>query len=175
MQIPIIETEHLVLREHRANDFNSLKEMWADPLVVKHITGVPSTDQQSWMRLINYLGHWHLLEFGYWAIEEKVSNKYIGEIGFADFKRDIKPSITGIPESGWALSSAVHGKGYASEALNAILAWSDENLNAARTVCIMSPDNLSSIALAHKCGYEEIAQTIVNGKPTIVFSRNKKK
>ena len=174
MQIPIIETKNLILREHRANDFLALKTMWADPKVVEFISGSPSTEQQSWMRLLNYLGHWHLLEFGYWAIEEKSSKRYIGEIGFADFKRDINPPINGIPESGWVLSSDMHGKGYASEALNAILDWSDKNLKTDRTVCIIGPDNLKSIKLAEKCGYVKVVETTFNDKPTIMFSRNKK-
>lgn len=171
MIIPIIETANLKLRAHTAQDFNALKTMWADPKVVEHISGIPSTEQQSWMRLMNYLGHWQLMGFGYWAIEEKISGAYVGEIGFADFKREIVPSISGTPESGWILSSAFHGKGYAREALKAILEWGDKNLAIKKTVCIINPENVRSILLAEKCGYKKVVETNFAGKPTILFER----
>ena len=38
-------------------------------------------------------GLWSLLGFGYWAIEEKAAGGFVGELGFADFKRDIEPSL----------------------------------------------------------------------------------
>jgi RimJ/RimL family protein N-acetyltransferase len=62
------------------------------------------------------------LSYGYWAVEEKTSGRYVGELGFADFKRDIVPSIEGMPELGWALVPQFHGKGYATEALRAAVA-----------------------------------------------------
>lgn len=84
--------------------------MWCDPLVLLHTIGTPSTEQQSWMRMLRYVGHWQLMGYSYWAIEEKSSSKFIGEIGFADFKRNLTPSIDGIPEAGWALASHAHGR-----------------------------------------------------------------
>jgi len=91
--------------------------------------------------------------FGYWAVEEKASERFLGEIGFADFKREIVPSIEGVPELGWVLASHAHGKGYATEALNAAIPWGDKNLSASRSVCIIDPENLASLRVAEKCGY----------------------
>jgi RimJ/RimL family protein N-acetyltransferase len=171
MQIPTIETDRLKLRAHKLEDFNDLKMMWAHPEVTKFIGGIPSTDQQSWMRLINYLGHWQLMGFGYWAIEEKSSGKYIGDIGLADFKREITPSIRDTPEAGWALSAEAHGKGYASEALKAVLEWGDRSLKSQKTVCIITPENVKSIELAKKFGYVEMQSTLFNEKAVVLYSR----
>lgn len=171
MQIPILETTRLKLRGHRLEDFQSLQSIWSDLEVVKHISGIPSTEQQSWMRLMNYLGHWNLMGFGYWAIELKETQEYIGDIGFADFKRDITPSINGIPEAGWVLSSKHHGKGFATEALKAVLEWGDKNLKTDKTVCIIAPENMHSISLAINSGYAEIARTVYNSSPTIMYER----
>ena len=81
--------------------------------------------------MLSYLGHWSLMSFGYWALEEKETGRFIGELGFADFKRDIEPSLKGIPELGWALASPAHGKGYATEALRVVGAWGDARFGAA--------------------------------------------
>ncbi len=168
---PVIETLRLKLRAHRREDLQSCFSMWADPKVVQFIGGKPSTEQQTWARILNYAGLWSLLGFGYWAIEEKVSGDFVGELGFADFKRDISPSLDGVPEVGWALAAPFHDQGYATEALHAVLQWGDQNLLAPRTACIIHPDNLISIRLAEKCRFIKTQPTTYLGQPTILFSR----
>ena len=37
--------------------------------------------------------------FGYWVAEEKETGNFVGEIGFADYKRDIESLLKGVPES----------------------------------------------------------------------------
>ncbi len=86
---PRIRTERLVLRGHRLDDFPDALAMWSDPDVTRFIGGVPSTEQQVWSRMLSYAGHWSLPGFGYWAVEEAASGAFIGELGFANFKRDI--------------------------------------------------------------------------------------
>lgn len=169
--IPLIETPRLLLRAHRLKDFPASLAMWTDPAVVKHIGGVPSTEQATWFRLMRYLGQWPLLNYGYWAIEEKATGSFAGDVGFADFKRELEPSIAGIPELGWALPVTMHGKGYATEAARAALEWADRNLTQTRTVCIINPENEASIRVAEKCGFAEYARTELMGQATILFER----
>jgi RimJ/RimL family protein N-acetyltransferase len=169
--IPTIETPRLKLRAHKLEDFVDCAAMWADPVVTRHIGGKPSSEQQTWARMSSYLGHWSLMNFGYWAIEEKETSRFIGELGFADFKRDIEPSIKGVPELGWALASPKHGKGYATEALRAVVDWGDARFGSARTVCLIDPENLASIRVAQKCGYQRLRTAIYKGAPTIMFTR----
>ena len=42
--------------------------------------------------------------FGFWALEEKATGAFAGEMGFAEFKREIDPPILGTPEIGWVLA-----------------------------------------------------------------------
>lgn len=171
--IPIIETARLRLREHRLEDFADCVAMWADPEVTRYTIGAPSSEQRTWLRVLAYLGHWSLLGFGYWAVEEKSSGRYIGELGFADFKREGMPELAGLPELGWALAAHAHGKGYATEALRAAIAWGDARFGSGqRTACIISPMNAASIRVAEKCGYREIARISKEGASEILFSRD---
>ena len=39
--------------------------------------------------------------FGYWVAEEKATGAFLGEIGFADYQRDLEPRLDGVPEAGW--------------------------------------------------------------------------
>jgi RimJ/RimL family protein N-acetyltransferase len=111
-----------------------------------------------------------LLGYGYWAIEEKSSARCIGDIGYADFKRDIAPSLDGTPELGWVLASGSHGKGYASEALAAVMAWGRANLGEHMAACIIDPRNAASIRVATKAGFTLREQTTYMGDTVLLFT-----
>ncbi|MER9488253.1 GNAT family N-acetyltransferase [Mesorhizobium sp. M0220] len=168
---PVIETSRTVLRPHRLDDFDAYVAMWADPVVTRFIGGKPRTREESWMRFLRHAGLWSLLGYGFWAVEEKATSRFIGEAGFHDLKRDMTPSIEGIPEAGWALVSGVHGQGLASEVVARVLAWGDEAFAAAKTVCIIDPENTGSLNVAAKCGYGEVLRTVYQDKPTILLQR----
>ncbi|AIO69403.1 GNAT family N-acetyltransferase [Burkholderia oklahomensis] len=168
---PVIETARLVLSGHRLEDFDSSRAMWADSDVTRLIRDQPFTIEECWFRLLRYVGHWHLLGFGYWTIREKHTGRFIGEAGFADAKRDIIPALGDAPELGGALTPAAWGRGIAREALDAVLDWSDEHLAVRRTVCLIDPGNRFSIRLAGEFGYREVAATEYKGQPILLFER----
>ncbi len=115
-----------------------------------------------------------MMGFGFWALEEKATGAFLGELGFADFKRDMLPPLGDSPEAGWVLSQTAHGKGYATEALRAATAWSDESLGAPRSVCIIHPENAPSLHVAEKLGYLEERRAEYKGNPVIVFARSRR-
>lgn len=170
--VPTVVTERLILRGHQLDDFDASAAMWADPGVTRFIGGQPSTEEEAWSRFLRYAGHWALMGFGYWAVEEKASGRFAGEIGFADFKRALDPSIKGVPEIGWALAPWAQGQGFATEAVRAATAWGERHFGTVRTVCLINPDNLPSIRVAEKCGYQEFTRTTYKGGPTILFHRD---
>jgi RimJ/RimL family protein N-acetyltransferase len=169
--VPIIQTERLILRGHTLADFDECLAMWSDPEVTRHIGGRPSTAEEVWTRLLRYVGMWALLGYGYWVVRERESGRFVGEVGLADFHREITPALEGAPEAGWVLAPWAHGRGFATEAVRAALAWGDANLDAPRTVCLIAPENAASIHVAEKCGFREFARTIFKDQPTILFER----
>ena len=170
-EIPVLETERLRLRGHRAGDLDVCSTMWADPVVVVHTTGKIQTREEVWARILRYIGHWRLMGYGLWAVEEKASSSFIGEAGFANFKRELDPPLGDTPEIGWILASGFHGKGYATEAVRAIIAWGDQHFGQARTACLIHPDNAASIRLAQKCGYREYGRSTYREKEVLMFER----
>ena len=168
---PVIETARLRMRAHRVEDLADCAAMWADPEVVRHLGGRPYSREEVWARLLRYAGHWSLLRYGYWAVEEKATGAFAGELGFADFQREMETPLRDVPELGYAFSSQTHGKGYATEAARAALVWGDANFVSKRTGCIIHPDNLASIRVAEKCGYREFGRTTYKGEPTMVLVR----
>ena len=169
--IPILESERLILRGHRRDDFEDSAAMWRDTRVVRYISGKPSSSEESWRRLLTYRGHWSLMGFGFWALIEKSSGRFMGEAGFSDFKREVEPSFDGAPEIGWVLAPWAHGQGFATEAVRAAVAWGDAQFGAERTLCMIHPDNRASQRVATKCGYREFARASYGGNVQVVLER----
>lgn len=171
MGIPRVETERLILRGHTLEDFPSYARMWASPVVTRFIGGVPLSEEDSWAKFMRVAGHWALLGHGFWAIEEKVSGKRIGEAGILSVKREIEPSFHGVPELGWGLDPEVHGKGYATEAGHAILKWGEEKFGRVRMVCIIDPENTPSLGVAERLGFKPYARTTYKGDAIVLLER----
>lgn len=167
-----LETDRLVLDGHRATDFDDIFALWTDLEVVRHIGSKPSTAQECWMRLLRYRGLWPLLGFGYWAVREKESGRFVGDLGFADFHRDMTPSIAGLPEAGWVVAGWAQGRGYANEALAAALAWLDA-AGHGQTVAIIDAGNLRSLRLAARQGFLESAVATLGEQQSILLRRHR--
>ena len=170
---PTVETPRLRLRAHTAADFPACVLLWNDPIVTRFIGGRPYTEEEVWQRVQRYAGSWMLLGHGFWVIEEKTTGKLVGEIGIMDAKRDIEPSFGDDRELGWALLPEVHGRGYASEALQAVLDWEHRIFNAPCLVALIDPDNAPSIKLARKFGFTVRARSIYKTVATIQFERRR--
>lgn len=168
-QAPRLQTERLVLRHFTVEDFAALAAFWADPGVVKFISGEPQSAEVSWNRLLRYIGHWQVLGYGYWAVFEKQTNRYIGSFGLQEAKRDLAPALA-FPEAGWALSPEVHGKGYATEALEAMLRWADDTLKSP-LCCIIDEENQRSIYLAERFGFRFEHNVTYHGKAVGMYIR----
>ena len=169
--VPVLETARLRLRAHRIEDHAARTAMLADPEVTRYLGGRPLTGEEVWRRLLQFIGLWNLLGYGYWAVEEKDTGRYVGDIGFADFHRDMQPSLRGMLECGWVLAPQAHGHGYASEAVAAISDWGQKHFPDRRMVCIISPENLPSIRVAEKAGYRLWQEAVYHDSPTLVFTR----
>ncbi|HKF24359.1 MAG TPA: GNAT family N-acetyltransferase [Candidatus Acidoferrum sp.] len=179
-EIPVVETPRLRLRPHRREDFPACVALWADPLVTRYIGGKPLTREEVWARFLRYAGGWYWLGFGYWAVEEIPSGQFIGELGYSQNERSFDPpsallddgGLT-MPEVGWVLAPQFHGRGYATEAALAALAWGDARIAVPHSFCIIHPDHRASIRVAEKCGFVEQSRPFYRTEPTILFTRRR--
>src|SRR4051812_45202511 len=111
VEAPTIETARLRLRNYRESDLDAQAAAMADEGVVRHLGGRPFSREETWRRILASPGLWVLLGYGYWVVERLEDDFYLGQIGFADFKRDMVPGIENIPEMGWIFAPAAQGQG----------------------------------------------------------------
>jgi RimJ/RimL family protein N-acetyltransferase len=168
---PTLTTARLTLAPPQLSDFDDSVAMWNDLVVVKHVGGRAFTPEECWTRLMRARGLWDVLGYGYWAVRETSTGRYVGEVGFADLHREIEPSLRGLPEMGWVLTAWSHGHGFGTESVTAGLAWIDETLAPPVVPCIINPDNAASLALAAKTGFKVKTHTTFKDAPMVVLER----
>jgi len=168
---PVLQTERLTLRPFRADDTPAQAAMMGDAAVMHHLGGQPLTREESWRKLLNGAGLWSLFGWGYWAVERRSDGAMIGQIGFADFKRDMTPSIEHLPEMGWLFAAEASGQGFATEAGRAALEWIDSAHGRGEVVAIIAAANAQSIRVAEKLGFGVREEARYKGEPILLFRR----
>lgn len=173
MIIPVLETERLILRGHVAADLDECLALWSDPQVVRYIGGRAATREEVWARLLRYVGHWTLASYGMWQARERGTDRFVGEVGMADYKRELDATFPRAPECGWVLAPWSQGKGYATEAMTAVLAWADASpIVGPRTMCMIDEGNAASVRVAAKLGFRELVRVTYKDSPAVIYERN---
>jgi RimJ/RimL family protein N-acetyltransferase len=152
--IPALETERLILRGLEPSDLDAYAAMYADREVVRHLElGRPMDRGAAWRSMAIHLGHWQLRGYGQWALVERASGKLVGRAGL--FEPEGWPGL----EVGWVLARPHWGRGFATEAGRAALAYAFDVVGAERIISLIRPGNERSIRVAERLG-ERYERTI---------------
>jgi RimJ/RimL family protein N-acetyltransferase len=160
-----VETERLIMRMWREDDFEPYARICADPEVMRYLNkeGKPLTRLESWRHLAFLIGHWHLRGYGHWAVEEKASGNLVGRIGF------LYPEGWPDFEIGWTLGREYWGKGYALEGARSALEYAFKELDREHVVSLIRPGNQGSIKVAERLGEKLEGQIEVAGLDVLVY------
>ncbi len=159
----IIETDRLLLRMWRNEDFAAYEKMCGDPEIMKYLGGRTFDRLEAWRHMAFLVGHWQLLGYGHWAVEEKESGKFIGRIGF------LNPEGWPGFEIGWTLAREVWGKGYATEGARRALEYAFHDLDKDHVISLIHPENKSSIRVAERLGEKLEGQTELLGHDVLIY------
>lgn len=168
---PLLVSDRLQLRPYRLADFDDMHAMMSQPAVHRYPQRQPFSAEESWTRLLRHIGHWAEFGFGFLAVEERQSGRFVGEAGFSFFRRGLAEDYDDAPEATWTIAPDYQRRGYASEAAGAAQEWADSMLGLPRTLCMIHVDNAPSVSIARKLGYGEIARPTYLGEPTIFLER----
>lgn len=166
-----IETDRLVLRRYEARHFADVAELSSLPETFRYSERGPMSSDEAWSRLLRHIGHWIVMGYGFFAIEEKLSGRFLGEAGLNDFRRGLGSGFDGVPEIGWTITPSAQRRGYATEAAHAALMWMEERFDTASVVCLIHTANAPSLRVAEKLGFVRRSECVYKGYPAVRLER----
>ncbi|MVO17734.1 GNAT family N-acetyltransferase [Parasedimentitalea huanghaiensis] len=151
LNIPVVETERLILRGHRMEDLDAMVEFFAGDR--NTYVGGKMDRSDCWRAMLRGMGHWAMRGYGLWHIEEKATGKAAGWAGILhhiDWPE---------AELAYALFEGFEGKGFAIEAATAARDYAAHNFDIDAPASLIAPANNRSLALAKRMGatYEKDA------------------
>jgi aminoglycoside 6'-N-acetyltransferase len=144
-----IETERLVLRRSRPDDAGAISAYRSDPEVHRY-QGWARTDVEGVRAEIEEMASRRPGEAGGWvqfSVEERASGTLVGDVGMSP--ADGEP---GVIKVGYTMDPAHQGRGYATEAVTALVVFAFDELGAEVVRAFASAENLPSIRVAEKVG-----------------------
>jgi len=145
---PTLETDRLILRGWRPDDFEPHAALLADDETARFITakGRALTEAEAWSETVWLVGHWQMLGYGIFVVEERSTGAFVGRVG------PLHPPWWPAFEIAWSLAPGARGRGYAAEAARAAIGWSFDTLPLERIVSIIDPRNIASRNVALRVG-----------------------
>jgi RimJ/RimL family protein N-acetyltransferase len=158
-----LETERLILRMWRDDDFEHYAKICADPEVMRFLGGKAFDRTEAWRHMALMIGHWRLRGYGPWAVEEKSSGRFAGRLGF--FNPEGWPGF----EIGWTLGREFWGRGFATEGARRALAYAFTELDKDHVISCIHPDNAPSIRVAERLGEKLEGEAEILGIKVLVY------
>ncbi|WCB92804.1 Acetyltransferase [Baekduia alba] len=149
-----VETERLLLRRWRVEDRATLAAINADPEVMRwigsgHVLGRGLSDDL----IARFEAEWDERGFGLWAVawKDDPASEALGFCGLT--MPSFLPAVLPAAEVGWRLARDVWGRGVATEAARAALAFGFSRERALReVVAVVAPENARSLRVIDKLG-----------------------
>lgn len=145
----LLETARLRLRPWRESDLAPFAAMNADPLVMEHFAA-PLTREESDAYARRMMAAIEGRGWGNWALEEIGGEPFVGFAGLS--VPSFEAHFTPCTEIGWRLARSAWGRGYATQAARAALAFGFGELGLAEIVSFTALGNTRSIAVMERLG-----------------------
>lgn len=166
----VLETERLVLRPLAGGDFEDYAAMLADPEVASGLAESVGTGRaDAWRSLAVFIGHREIRGYSHWALVEKVTGRFVGRAG--PWQPYGFPGL-GV---GWCLAREHWGKGYASEAGRAAVAYCFGELGAEEVISLILPGNERSIGVAERIGHRYLRETEYRGRLVHIYGQQRRR
>lgn len=163
LAIPTLETERLLLRGPRPEDFDAYAAFYASAQADG--IGGRISRTTAWGKFAGLLGHWSLRGFGRWLVFRRADGVYCGHLGL------LYPEGWPEREIAWSVTAEAQGQGIAFEAATAARRYAYDRLGWRTAVSLVAPENTRSARLAERLGAvcERVLDDLDGDGPVRVF------
>ena len=144
IHIPTIETANLRLRAPNLADFEQYAGFRGSERA--RVLGGPYSRAEAFDQLGELIGHWHLRGYGRWMVDLTETGETVGNVGLWN------PAGWPEPEIGWDLFAGHEGRGYATEATQAVVDLAFADTGATAVWCSNRVSNSRARRVIEKCG-----------------------
>lgn len=143
-----IETERLLLRRSTVDDAEAIAAYRADPEVARY-QGWDRVDLESVRTSMAEMAGREPGEPGWvqFSVEEQTTGRLVGDVGLSPDEEE-----PGVIKVGYTMAPRAQGKGYATEAVRALVDYAFDTLGADTVIAYASAENLPSHRVAEKAG-----------------------
>lgn len=158
----IVETPRLLIREWRPSDIGAAEAIYQDPETMQYMGAGAPYEPAVVAAAIGVAITKHR-ERGYamWALEERATGALVGHCGLQPLGDEVEIGVL-IERSRW-------GRGYATEAEQAVLGVGFTTLGLSKIVALVQPANVASVVLLRHLGFEIEAEIEHGGRPHLKF------
>jgi RimJ/RimL family protein N-acetyltransferase len=168
---PFLVTDRLELWCPRASDREELYAVVTTGDTARFLGKQPDR-ADFFNRFLRGAGSWQLYGYGLFLLRQRGSPEIVGNCGVFHSLRGLGEDFDDQPEVGWILRHDQTGQGLAGEAMRATLEWFHEAHGPQRLVCMIAPENTSSVRLAEKLGFTPLRETeLPDGDAVRLFER----
>ncbi|EEF26001.1 N-acetyltransferase, putative [Ricinus communis] len=144
----VLTTTRLQLQPFDDHHYDGLRALNTNPEVMRHITGRPETAEETTALIARVKSAWATLGYAWWALIDSESGRLIGSGCIQNIERNPANPL----EIGWRLAPDAQGKGYATEAAQAMANFAFDTLKTKELVAVCHPDNTGSEKVMQRLG-----------------------
>lgn len=149
----IAVTRRLLIREMTVQDLDAIYSLYEDPDAERFLPPLSESRSEEQDILEAYIKKvYGLYGYGMWAVCDRRTGELIGRAGFEPYPGKGRPV-----EMGYLIRRDLRHRGFATEAVQALLKFADENLEFPVIAIRTDAVNHASIRLALSVGFQEVS------------------
>lgn len=160
----ILETQRCYLRETMQEDVDAFYHIYKEPEITRYTDALYESKISERAYIREYTEKiYHYFEFGIWTVVWKETGEVIGRAGL-----NVREGYD-LPELGYVIGVPWQGKGVAYEVCKAILEYAKAEFGFDRVMTLIQKENLASVRLAEKLGFEEQERLMMHDREFLVL------
>ena len=161
-----IQLDGFRMQPIQRSNLSVLADIWSDPEVTRFLPsqGKPVSRQNTEKAIASFVDHWQSNQYGVWEILDNASGLMIGYCGLRYLEEiDDTEVLYGLAKDYW-------GRGIATQAVRAAIAYGFEQAALSRIVALSFPENKASRRVMEKAGLRYEGRISVFGLDAVCYA-----